>query len=378
MRLSGGSETALFGEAHVEARLGPLACALEARVERRGGAPQPRDERATLLFAPAALPAHELGLLRLASGVELAPASAGLARLTIEPAQLLELAERSPAAGCLAAALVAASTVRGQTRVMGILNVTPDSFSDGGAWQGGRALEHGLSMLAEGADLVDVGGESSRPGAQPIPAEVECERVLPVIAALAHDGRAALSVDTTKASVARAALEAGASVVNDVSAGQHDPELLPLVAERGAGLILMHMQGTPHDMQRAPSYGDVVREVVAHLRARARAAWQAGVDPARIALDPGLGFGKTLEHNLSLLRALPELRSLGFPLCVGASRKSFLGRLSGEERPAARGAETLAAVALAAFFGAEIHRVHEVAPARAALRVAHALAGAGA
>ncbi len=370
MRFSGTG-----GAADVDARLGPFACALEARVERRGGAPQPRDERARLLFAPASLPEVELDLLRHASGAELAPTPAGLARLTIEPACLLELAHRSRAARCLAAALVAASSPLGPARVMGILNVTPDSFSDGGTWfDERRALEHGLGMLTEGADLVDVGGESSRPGAQPIPAEVEIERVLPVIAGLARDGRAAISIDTTKASVARAALQAGASVVNDVSAGRNDPELLALVREHGAGLILMHMQGTPNDMQRAPRYQDVVREVLAELRARARAAWQAGIDPACIALDPGLGFGKELEHNLELMRGLPELRSLGFPLCLGASRKSFLGRLSGEERPAARAAETTAAVALGAFLGAEIHRVHEVAPARAALSLARALA----
>jgi dihydropteroate synthase len=258
---------------------------------------------------------------------------------------------------------------------MGILNVTPDSFSDGGAFlDPDRAVARGRAMLAEGADLLDVGGESSRPGSQPISAALEIERVLPVIAALARDGRTTVSVDTTKASVARAALEAGASVVNDVSAGRNDPELLSLVAERGAGLILMHMQGTPHDMQRAPRYDDVVREVVGHLRERARAAWQSGVGPERIALDPGLGFGKSLAHNLALMRALPEMRSLGFPLCLGASRKSFLGRLSGEERAERRGSETTAAVALGAFLGAEIHRVHDVGAARAALTVARALA----
>jgi len=361
------------GAAEVEARLGPLACALEARVEGRGAAPIPRAERVRLLFAPAALSESEFELLRLA-GTEVGTTSCGLARLTLEPARLMELTERSPAARCLSAALDAATAPLAPPRVMGILNVTPDSFSDGGAWlDPGRALEQGRAMLAAGADLLDVGGESSRPGSQPISAELESERVLPVIAGLARDGRATVSVDTTKASVARAALDAGASIVNDVSAGRHDPELLALVAERGAGLILMHMQGTPHDMQRAPRYADVVREVARHLRERARAAWLAGVEPERIALDPGLGFGKSLAHNLELMRALPELRSLGFPLCLGASRKSFLGRLSGEEVAARRGSETSAAVALGAFLGAEIHRVHDVAAARAALSVARAL-----
>ena len=368
MRFSGGG-----GAADVEARLGTLACALEARAEGRGAAPIATEGSARVLFASGALAEAELELLRRA-GAGLEATSTDLTRLTLAPARLAELAEHSPAARCLAAAWNAATSPLGPARVMGILNVTPDSFSDGGSYlDPGRALEHGREMLAEGADLLDVGGESSRPGSQPISAELEIERVLPVIAALARDGRTPVSVDTTKSSVARAALEAGASVVNDVSAGRNDPELLALVAERGAGLILMHMQGNPHDMQRAPRYHDVVREVVAHLRERARAAWQAGVEPERIALDPGLGFGKTLEHNLALMRALPELRSLGFPLCLGASRKSFLGRLSGEEVAGRRGSESTAAVALSAFLGAEIHRVHEVGAARAALRVARAL-----
>jgi dihydropteroate synthase len=257
---------------------------------------------------------------------------------------------------------------------MGIVNVTPDSFSDGGEHlDPARAIEHGLRLIEEGAELLDVGGESTRPGAEPVPAELELERVLPVISALAQDGRAVLSIDTTKSEVARAALDAGAALVNDVSAGRDDPRLLALVAERGAGLILMHMQGTPRTMQERPRYADVVREVAQALRASATAAWRAGIETARIALDPGLGFGKLLEHNLDLMRALPELRSLGFSLGLGASRKSFLGRLSDEPNPARRGSETLAAVALGAYLGAEIHRVHEVAPARAALRVAEAL-----
>jgi dihydropteroate synthase len=217
-----------------------------------------------------------------------------------------------------------------------------------------------------------VGGESTRPGAEPVPAEVERERVLPVIAAL-REARARLSVDTTKAGVAQAALEAGAEAVNDVSAGRNDPAMLPLVAEHGAALILMHAQGTPRTMQTAPRYQDVVREVAAHLRERARAAWQAGVEPARIALDPGFGFGKLLEHNLELMRALPELRSLGFPLCVGLSRKSFLGRLTGLEEPRERDEATRAATALAAYLGAELHRVHTVRSVRSALAIARAL-----
>lgn len=353
----------------VEAHLGELACALEARAR---GAPGETGQ-ARLVFAAGVLGASERAFLLEAGTAAEAPTAGGLASLTIEPERLAELARRSPAAHCLLAAHRAATRPRGPARVMGILNVTPDSFSDGGTHLGvAGAVEHGRRLFAEGADIVDVGGESTRPGAEPVPSAVERERVVPVVAALA--GQGPLSVDTTKAEVARAALEAGATIVNDVSAGSRDPELLPVVAKARAGLVLMHLRGQPRDMQRDPRYDDVVREVAAHLRARARAAWRAGVDPARIALDPGIGFGKLLEHNLRLMRALPELRSLGFPLCLGVSRKSFLGRLSGEEQAARRGPETLAAVVLADGLGAEIHRVHEVAPVRAALRVARALA----
>lgn len=359
------------GPEEVEAHLGDLACALEARLERgRSG-----DERVTLRLSAEALGASERELLERAGGTRLATGPA-LARLTIEPGQLAELANASAGARCLLATLRAGLLRPGPARIMGILNVTPDSFSDGGTHFGTeRAILHGQVLMAEGADIVDVGGESTRPGSEPVPSEIECERVIPVTEALVRDGRAALSVDTRKANVARAALAAGAVIVNDISAGQNDSELLQVVAEHEAGLVLMHMQGLPRDMQRAPSYADVVREVAAHLRERARAAWRAGVDPARIALDPGFGFGKLLEHNLALMRALPELRSLGFPLCLGLSRKGFLGRLSGQEAPSERGPETTAATALGAYLGAEIHRVHEVGPARAALRVACALSG---
>jgi len=355
--------------------LGELACALEARLVCHGRRPRESAERVELTFDPAAVPASEQALLAAAG--ELTALGAPRARLLVPPAELRALASRSPAARGLACALEAALSAPGAPSVMGIVNVTPDSFSDGGQHlDPARAIAHGRELLAQGADWLDVGGESTRPGAEPVPAEVECERVLPVVLALAAAG-AELSIDTTKASVAREALGAGARVVNDVSAGRVDPELLPLVAERGAGLILMHMQGSPRDMQRAPRYDDVVDEVARHLRARARAAWLAGVAPARIALDPGLGFGKELEHNLALMRALPELRSLGFPLALGVSRKSFLGRLSGEREPARRGSETLAMLVLGAELGAELHRVHEVAPARAALSVVRALVDPG-
>ncbi|HEX6884818.1 MAG TPA: dihydropteroate synthase [Planctomycetota bacterium] len=350
--------------------LGDLATRLEARA-RPGPAPE---APALLWYAPSALDAEARRVLAGLPGAERVSAG-GLACRSVAPRELAERAGPHPALRCLAAALGAALAPPPRALVMGILNVTPDSFSDGGEFLATeRALERGRALRDEGADWLDVGGESTRPGAEPVAPEVELERVVPVLRTLAREGRAVLSVDTTKAEVARAALEAGARIVNDVSAGRNDPALLPLVAAHGAGLVLMHAQGTPRDMQRDPRYADVVREVAAHLRARARAAWEAGVAPERIVLDPGFGFGKRPADNLALLRALPELRALGFPLCVGLSRKSFLGHLSGQQEPARRGPETLAATALAAAAGAAVHRVHEVATTRAALAIAGALA----
>jgi dihydropteroate synthase len=257
---------------------------------------------------------------------------------------------------------------------MGVLNVTPDSFSDGGLHvDEDRAVEAGLKLLEEGAEIIDVGGESTRPGAPPVSPEEESRRVIPVVRRLVREGSAIVSVDTTKAAVAAEALEAGATIVNDVSAGRFDPELLPLVAERGADIVLMHMQNTPRDMQEAPHYDDVVREVGAHLRERVAVALEAGVEPERIAVDPGIGFGKRLGHNLELLRSLAELRSLGLPIVLGVSRKSFLGALSGRDDAAQRDDETLAAAAVGHVNGADVHRVHDVAATRAALAVAHGL-----
>jgi dihydropteroate synthase len=216
--------------------------------------------------------------------------------------------------------------------------------------------------------VLDVGGESTRPGAAPVSAEEEQGRVVPVVAALRQAGvRAPLSVDTRKASVARAALDAGATIVNDVSAGGHDPAMLPLVAERGVGLVLMHMLGEPGTMQRAPAYRDVVAEVEAHLLARRRAATEAGVAPERLWLDPGIGFGKTLEHNLALFGALERFAALG-PVLLGASRKSFLGALTGR-LPAERLIGSLACVARAAQAGVAAVRVHDVAETRELLAV---------
>ncbi|MBK7645184.1 MAG: dihydropteroate synthase [Planctomycetes bacterium] len=271
-----------------------------------------------------------------------------------------------------------------RVRLMGVVNVTPDSFSDGGEFlDPERAIEHGLALVAQGADLLDVGGESTRPGAQPLAPAEETRRVLPVVAGLATRAGVPISIDTLHAEVARAALEAGATIVNDVSAGRADERMLAVVAERGAGFVAMHMQGSPRDMQRAPHYADVVAEVREFLAQRLEAALAAGVPRERIWLDPGIGFGKTLEHNLALLRGLRRLAELGAPLLVGVSRKSFVAAI--EERaglprsaPLERAGGTLAASLWAAREGAAILRVHEVAPLRQALAVEAALAeGAG-
>jgi len=256
---------------------------------------------------------------------------------------------------------------------MGIVNVTPDSFADGGHHATAeQAVAHARRLIAEGADLIDIGGESTRPGAQPVAVEVERARVLPVVAALRAETGLPISVDTTKAEVAAAALAAGADMVNDVSAGRFDSAMLPLVAERGAAVVLMHMQGTPATMQQAPAYGDVVAEVAAFLAERAAAARSAGIDAERIWVDPGIGFGKRPEHNLALLAHLERLAALGFPVLVGASRKTFLGALGGEPVEA-RLAASLAAAVLAVAHGARAVRVHDVAPTRRAVAVADAV-----
>ena len=256
--------------------------------------------------------------------------------------------------------------------VMGVVNVTPDSFSDGGEYlEAERAIAHGRELLAEGADILDVGGESTRPGAEPVSAEEEIARVEPVVAALAEDG-ATVSIDTTKAKVARAALAAGATYVNDVSALRFDPELAGVVAESGARCCLMHLGGdSPRTMQDDPRYDDVVSEVKAHLEERISFATANGIAEERIDVDPGIGFGKNLEHNLELLRRLDEIVALGRPVVVGTSRKSFLGRLTGRE-VGDRVAATVATNVLALERGARIFRVHDVAPTRDALLVAAA------
>ena len=265
-----------------------------------------------------------------------------------------------------------------RTAIMGIVNVTPDSFSDGGAhFDAGAAIEHGQRLAAEGADILDVGGESSRPGAAPVPVEEELRRVVPVVRALASRGSVPVSVDTTKAAVARAALEAGAAIVNDVSALRFDPALGPVVAAAGAALVLMHMRGEPRTMQADPRYGDVVAEVVDELGAALARAAAAGVDPDRMLVDPGIGFGKNLEHNLELLDRLAALAVLGRPILVGPSRKAFIGRLL--DVPASERLEgTIAACCLAASRGAHLVRVHDVGAVRRALMVCDAILGGAA
>jgi dihydropteroate synthase len=257
-------------------------------------------------------------------------------------------------------------------RVMGIVNVTPDSFSDGGEWfECEAAIAHGRQLAAEGATILDVGGESTRPYADPVTAEEELHRVLPVVAALAADGLA-VSIDTMKLEVARAALDAGATYVNDVTAFRNDPRLAALVAERGCDCCLMHMLGEPRTMQDDPRYDDVVAEVRAFLEERAAFALDAGVARERITIDPGIGFGKTAAHNLELLRRLDEIVALGYPVLVGTSRKAFLGRLTGREDPHDRVAATVATNVLAFERGASVFRVHDVAPTVDALTVAAA------
>jgi dihydropteroate synthase len=258
-------------------------------------------------------------------------------------------------------------------RIMGVVNVTPDSFSDGGLYLDAEAaVAHARELEAEGADILDVGGESTRPGAEPVAADEELRRVVPVIEALAAGGTGAqISIDTMKLAVADAAVAAGATYVNDVTAFRADPEIAGLVAERGLDCCLMHMRGAPRTMQRDPVYEDVVSEVKAFLEERLAFAVAAGIAEERIQLDPGIGFGKTVAHNLELLRRLDELVALGRPVVIGTSRKSFLGRLTGRE-VGDRLAATIATNVLAFERGASVFRVHDVGPVRDALAVAAA------
>jgi dihydropteroate synthase len=256
--------------------------------------------------------------------------------------------------------------------LMGVLNVTPDSFSDGGRFfTPESAIQHGAEMAAQGAAIIDVGGESTRPGAEPVSPNEQMKRVVPVIEQLARSVEVDISIDTSSAEVARAALAAGATIINDITGGRGDEQMFSLAAESGAALIVMHMQGTPATMQAAPAYDDVVREVTEFFRQQFAQAVRSGIDPMCIAFDPGIGFGKTLNHNLTLLANLAALRIENRPLVVGVSRKSFLGKISGAD-----GNREIATVAMTSLLrerGAQILRVHEVALNLQALRTTEAL-----
>ncbi len=260
-----------------------------------------------------------------------------------------------------------------RTYVMGIVNVTPDSFSDGGRFfSTDSAVAHGERLAAEGADLLDIGGESTRPGAEQVPAEQEIERVVPVIERLAQRTDVPISIDTTKASVAQAALDAGATLVNDISGFRFDPEMAPTIARCDAAACAMHVQGMPRTMQQQPRYLDLVGEVIEYLQASIGLAERCGVARERLLIDPGIGFGKTGGHNLFLLRNLRQLKSLGLPLLVGASRKRFIGTITGKE-PQDRLAGSLAVHAAAVMNGADVVRVHDVEATAAAVKMIDAV-----
>lgn len=258
--------------------------------------------------------------------------------------------------------------------VMGILNLTPDSFSDGGRLNGPEeAAAYAQRLVQSGADWLDIGGESTRPGAIPVPASEQIRRTIPAITAIRDQTDAVISIDTTSAEVARQALDAGANIVNDISAGRHDPEMFPLIAARRAPVILMHMQGVPETMHLSPSYADVTAEVSAFLLDRRTQAVAAGIDPGQILFDPGIGFGKNTAHDLQLLHDIPSLAGLGQPLVFGPSRKRFIGNITGEPRPEQRVFGTAAVVAWCVANGAATVRVHDVGPISQVVRVVQAI-----
>jgi len=261
-----------------------------------------------------------------------------------------------------------------KTRIMGILNVTPDSFSDGGRYFDVKsAVRRAGEMAREGADIIDIGGESSRPGSRRISSEEELDRVLPVVEALADAIDKPISVDTYKGLVARRALEKGAAYINDITALSGDDEMAGIISRSGAGVVLMHMKGDPETMQDSPFYRDVVGEISVYLQAAVHKAEAAGIDPAKIIIDPGIGFGKTLEHNLEILNRLAEFKKLGKPVLVGVSRKSFIGALTGKDA-GGRLLGTASSVSAAVLNGADMVRVHDVAEMREVARVAEAIA----
>lgn len=260
-----------------------------------------------------------------------------------------------------------------RTHVMGVLNVTPDSFSDGGLFlEREKAIEHGIAMAKEGADIIDIGGESTRPFSKPISSDEEIDRVVPVISALAREIKIPISIDTWKGSVAREALKAGASMVNDITALRRDPAIASVAAESGVPVILMHMKGTPEDMQKNPVYDDVIGEIKQFLADAAKKAVEAGIPEDLIVIDPGIGFGKTFDHNLQIMKELPSFLSLGLPLLIGTSNKSFIGEVLGKKVDE-RVIGTMATVAVAAMHGAHVVRVHNVKEALETVRMVDAI-----
>jgi dihydropteroate synthase len=261
-----------------------------------------------------------------------------------------------------------------RTHVMGILNATPDSFSDGGRFAAAdRALAHAREMASGGADVIDIGGESTRPGASPVPEDEELRRIIPLIERLSAELPLPISVDTYKSSVAKKALQAGASIVNDISGLRFSPDMAKVAAEYGAGVVIMHIKGTPRNMQQDPVYADVVGEIMAYLEEGIELAVRAGVDREKVMIDPGIGFGKTLEHNLTVLNRLDEFRALGRPIVLGASRKKFIGTVLNVPVPEERAFGTAATVALGIERGASIVRVHDVASMTQVARMTDAI-----
>ena len=260
-----------------------------------------------------------------------------------------------------------------RTWIMGVINITPDSFSDGGLYfHKDKALERGLQLVREGSDIIDVGGESTRPGSDPIPAEEEIRRVIPAITALRKQTEALISIDTTKSQVARAALDAGADIINDISSLRFDPQMATLAAQKDVPIILMHMKGTPKTMQVQPTYEDVQQEVKDFLKKSIDRARAAGIKKEKIIIDPGIGFGKRLKDNLVLIKNLHTLEELDRPICIGVSRKSFIGTIL-DVPPEERLEGTIASAILSVFQGAHILRVHDVAAVKRAVRVAEAI-----
>jgi dihydropteroate synthase len=328
---------------------------------------------------PSARGARDVPGLALAGREDLSFAAAEIIERDGETVRrrLLPAAELSRAAGAAQPLLERLERKRApiaglaldRPRIMGVVNVTPDSFSDGGQFLAPEAaIAHGLQLEAEGADILDVGGESTRPGAEPVSLEEECRRVLPVIEVLARQARAPISIDTRNAEVMRRAALEGVHIINDVSALTHDPRSMEVAAGLGLPVVLMHTQGDPRTMQDAPSYDDVVLDVYDALQARIEACEKAGIPSARLIVDPGIGFGKTLQHNLALLGALSIFQGLGCAVMLGASRKSFIAHLTGAEAPD-RLPGSIAAALLGAAQGVQILRVHDVAATRQALAV---------